>query len=139
MIRRPPRSTLSSSSAASDVYKRQAPARRASGRGTPAGSRRHLPAVRPHANRPHANRPHANRRCTSAAAASTRATERDAASAAAASSAALTSPPAIPVVGVETRPSVTGTRGRPQAIPCLLYTSDAADEEDSVDLGGRRI
>src|SRR5665648_1286204 len=23
-------------------------------------------------------------------------------------------------------------------IPCLLYTSDAADEEDSVDLGGRR-
>src|SRR5665648_1296330 len=25
------------------------------------------------------------------------------------------------------------------AIGCLLYTSDAADEEDSVDLGGRRI
>ena len=23
--------------------------------------------------------------------------------------------------------------------PCLLYTSDAADEEDSVDFGGRRI
>src|SRR5665648_61633 len=23
--------------------------------------------------------------------------------------------------------------------PCLLYASDAADEEDSVDLGGRRI
>ena len=23
--------------------------------------------------------------------------------------------------------------------PCLLYKSDAADEEDSVDLGGRRI
>ena len=22
---------------------------------------------------------------------------------------------------------------------CILYTSDAADEEDSVDLGGRRI
>ena len=22
---------------------------------------------------------------------------------------------------------------------CLLYTSDAADEEDSVDLGGRRV
>eukprot|EP00658_Telonema_sp_P-2_P019534 TRINITY_DN17712_c0_g1_i2.p1 TRINITY_DN17712_c0_g1~~TRINITY_DN17712_c0_g1_i2.p1 ORF type:complete len:126 (-),score=8.30 TRINITY_DN17712_c0_g1_i2:113-490(-) len=31
-------------------------------------------------------------------------------------------------------PSVVGTRWR-----CLLYTSDAADEEDSVDLGGRRI
>ena len=24
-------------------------------------------------------------------------------------------------------------------IPCLLYTSDAADERSSVDLGGRRI
>ena len=27
----------------------------------------------------------------------------------------------------------------PGFIDCLLYTSDAADEEDSVDLGGRRI
>src|SRR5664279_2117782 len=26
-----------------------------------------------------------------------------------------------------------------QGMICLLYTSDAADEEDSVDLGGRRI
>ena len=26
-----------------------------------------------------------------------------------------------------------------QYLICLLYTSDAADEEDSVDLGGRRI
>eukprot|EP00658_Telonema_sp_P-2_P029134 TRINITY_DN22210_c0_g1_i1.p2 TRINITY_DN22210_c0_g1~~TRINITY_DN22210_c0_g1_i1.p2 ORF type:complete len:115 (-),score=34.93 TRINITY_DN22210_c0_g1_i1:9-353(-) len=26
-----------------------------------------------------------------------------------------------------------------KAANCLLYTSDAADEEDSVDLGGRRI
>eukprot|EP00658_Telonema_sp_P-2_P082590 TRINITY_DN8760_c0_g1_i2.p1 TRINITY_DN8760_c0_g1~~TRINITY_DN8760_c0_g1_i2.p1 ORF type:complete len:180 (+),score=54.31 TRINITY_DN8760_c0_g1_i2:74-541(+) len=26
-----------------------------------------------------------------------------------------------------------------ETVPCLLYTSDAADEEDSVDLGGRRI
>ena len=25
------------------------------------------------------------------------------------------------------------------AVPCLLYTSDAADERSSVDLGGRRI
>src|SRR5664280_3173446 len=31
--------------------------------------------------------------------------------------------------------SKPGHRGR----SCLLYTSDAADEEDSVDLGGRRI
>ena len=29
-------------------------------------------------------------------------------------------------------------RARPLA-PCLLYTSDAADERSSVDLGGRRI
>ena len=29
------------------------------------------------------------------------------------------------------------TRGK--VLVCLLYTSDAADEEDSVDLGGRRI
>eukprot|EP00658_Telonema_sp_P-2_P036539 TRINITY_DN26409_c0_g1_i1.p2 TRINITY_DN26409_c0_g1~~TRINITY_DN26409_c0_g1_i1.p2 ORF type:complete len:109 (+),score=31.43 TRINITY_DN26409_c0_g1_i1:158-484(+) len=27
----------------------------------------------------------------------------------------------------------------PNDLTCLLYTSDAADEEDSVDLGGRRI
>ena len=26
-----------------------------------------------------------------------------------------------------------------EANPCLLYTSDAADERSSVDLGGRRI
>src|SRR5674536_96468 len=29
--------------------------------------------------------------------------------------------------------------GSDQLNHCLLYTSDAADEEDSVDLGGRRI
>src|SRR5678815_5779218 len=37
-----------------------------------------------------------------------------------------------------------GPRTRPEATngwlyPCLLYTSDAADERSSVDLGGRRI
>src|SRR5664280_3762129 len=31
------------------------------------------------------------------------------------------------------------SRGAGPLRPCLLYTSDAADEEDSVDLGGRRI
>src|SRR5665648_382772 len=30
-------------------------------------------------------------------------------------------------------------RRRELHLTCLLYTSDAADEEDSVDLGGRRI
>ena len=29
--------------------------------------------------------------------------------------------------------------GRPLSTACLLYTSDAADERSSVDLGGRRI
>ncbi|GKR49519.1 hypothetical protein KAM474_29370 [Aeromonas caviae] len=29
--------------------------------------------------------------------------------------------------------------GEVHLLLCLLYTSDAADEEDSVDLGGRRI
>eukprot|EP00656_Telonema_subtile_P021372 TRINITY_DN22401_c0_g2_i2.p1 TRINITY_DN22401_c0_g2~~TRINITY_DN22401_c0_g2_i2.p1 ORF type:complete len:130 (+),score=3.87 TRINITY_DN22401_c0_g2_i2:305-694(+) len=33
-----------------------------------------------------------------------------------------------------------GTVGKSgESLSCLLYTSDAADEEDSVDLGGRRI
>ena len=31
------------------------------------------------------------------------------------------------------------TTANAQIFDCLLYTSDAADEEDSVDLGGRRI
>src|SRR5674536_147607 len=34
-------------------------------------------------------------------------------------------------------PGVPAAFSQPR--PCLLYTSDAADEEDSVDLGGRRI
>ena len=35
----------------------------------------------------------------------------------------------------------SGPRSRREAQPyaCLLYTSDAADERSSVDLGGRRI
>src|SRR5664279_3709006 len=33
----------------------------------------------------------------------------------------------------------TARQPRARRITCLLYTSDAADEEDSVDLGGRRI
>ena len=32
-----------------------------------------------------------------------------------------------------------GDRGDAQGTGCLLYTSDAADERSSVDLGGRRI
>src|SRR5674536_401567 len=42
------------------------------------------------------------------------------------------------------RMSITLVLRNPQSLntslsTCLLYTSDAADEEDSVDLGGRRI
>eukprot|EP00658_Telonema_sp_P-2_P082742 TRINITY_DN87_c0_g1_i8.p2 TRINITY_DN87_c0_g1~~TRINITY_DN87_c0_g1_i8.p2 ORF type:complete len:101 (-),score=28.19 TRINITY_DN87_c0_g1_i8:37-339(-) len=41
-------------------------------------------------------------------------------------------------IRVETNPQVViVTLHLPST--CLLYTSDAADEEDSVDLGGRRI
>ena len=42
-----------------------------------------------------------------------------------------------------TAEEISATRGTPQQAgklsPCLLYTSDAADERSSVDLGGRRI
>ena len=34
---------------------------------------------------------------------------------------------------------VEAGRGAPEFKICLLYTSDAADERSSVDLGGRRI
>src|SRR5664279_6598868 len=47
----------------------------------------------------------------------------------------------VPVVW--TRSALTGSDKIAAVISrsciCLLYTSDAADEEDSVDLGGRRI
>ena len=36
-------------------------------------------------------------------------------------------------------PSSSVKRSRSQSQDCLLYTSDAADERSSVDLGGRRI
>ena len=34
---------------------------------------------------------------------------------------------------------LVGRAVREQVVRCLLYTSDAADERSSVDLGGRRI
>src|SRR5664280_3220183 len=43
----------------------------------------------------------------------------------------------LPVICVETRHMRAVLKA--QINNCLLYTSDAADEEDSVDLGGRRI
>ena len=46
-----------------------------------------------------------------------------------------------PIKGVEKEDLVAGLiqAGHKQAMICLLYTSDAADERSSVDLGGRRI
>ena len=46
--------------------------------------------------------------------------------------------------GEEANPVAAHTRSiaaklRAQGMACLLYTSDAADERSSVDLGGRRI
>src|SRR5674536_395989 len=45
----------------------------------------------------------------------------------------------VVVVMVPARPFFIGSEGWVRSSACLLYTSDAADEEDSVDLGGRRI
>eukprot|EP00656_Telonema_subtile_P036459 TRINITY_DN4043_c0_g1_i8.p2 TRINITY_DN4043_c0_g1~~TRINITY_DN4043_c0_g1_i8.p2 ORF type:complete len:170 (-),score=44.39 TRINITY_DN4043_c0_g1_i8:54-563(-) len=48
----------------------------------------------------------------------------------------------VSVCGTRTEVHPTETLGEVNAShhqSCLLYTSDAADEEDSVDLGGRRI
>src|SRR5664279_5875653 len=53
-------------------------------------------------------------------------------------------PPSVTVIGAR---DAHGVLGRDVRSPtdedmghiCLLYTSDAADEEDSVDLGGRRL
>ena len=40
---------------------------------------------------------------------------------------------------MERTPAVAALEAATQRIACLLYTSDAADERSSVDLGGRRI
>ena len=58
-----------------------------------------------------------------------------------------TATPAVPAAPVPIRPpreggvqaKRTGTRIFLLVFACLLYTSDAADERSSVDLGGRRI
>ena len=42
-------------------------------------------------------------------------------------------------VGLQSRRCAASGECAPASNPCLLYTSDAADERSSVDLGGRRI
>src|SRR5674536_262944 len=116
MIRRPPRSTLSSSSAASDVYKRQVQRRPS----------QHVPRRR-------------LRRC-GAAASGPHQTGRGGGGEAM-SAGGEAGPARIYVTDCE-GPLTKNDNAQEIAarfIPCLLYTSDAADEEDSVDLGGRRI
>ena len=44
--------------------------------------------------------------------------------------------PGRPTLPDENGPQVIAA---PRPLACLLYTSDAADERSSVDLGGRRI
>src|SRR5678816_983355 len=56
----------------------------------------------------------------------------------------LSPPPKTRRSGPKTAPTAPASRARPNAFEalagtCLLYTSDAADERSSVDLGGRRI
>src|SRR5678815_5853735 len=97
MIRRPPRSTLDRSSAASDVYKRQVLA------AVDDGAIVH-PRAEHGADRAHQLIPRRRREI-----------------------------PAGTLVH-------QGLEARHQLLEiCLLYTSDAADERSSVDLGGRRI
>src|SRR5665648_586822 len=55
--------------------------------------------------------------------------------------ATLPTDPEVDVDDVRWDPVLPHQEGESGGVPapCLLYTSDAADEEDSVDLGGRRI
>ena len=111
MIRRPPRSTLDRSSAASDVYKRQSTA-----------SAKRSPSRRRHF-RTFGRLPTRTVSCTARRGI---ATERRAGPSSSRSASSLR------------RSSRRAHRSQP-AEACLLYTSDAADERSSVDLGGRRI
>src|SRR5674536_405125 len=47
--------------------------------------------------------------------------------------------PRLPALPRSAAPVAANGRPAHHRATCLLYTSDAADEEDSVDLGGRRI
>ena len=51
----------------------------------------------------------------------------------------MTAQTQTPQKSLLTRLIAAGTHQRVLAFACLLYTSDAADERSSVDLGGRRI
>src|SRR5680860_670345 len=102
MIRRPPRSTQSRSSAASDVYKRQSST---CSFPVPCRSRPWSGPVRPR-SKFHIFRPVLN---------------------------------VSYCLSVATQKYEVFRRPPPGIWPCLLYTSDAADDLLCVDLGGRRI
>ena len=133
MIRRPPRSTLDRSSAASDVYKRQTQVQGFAYRSR--YLREKAFSIWPIGQKGRVSRPqrhvavgagdNAGRRILDV-----RRKEIDAFDA------------CIDSAGVfddAVRPAVLKQVQAVQKIACLLYTSDAADERSSVDLGGRRI
>ena len=45
----------------------------------------------------------------------------------------------VPISPLQRQTTVIAREGADLTLTCLLYTSDAADERSSVDLGGRRI
>eukprot|EP00658_Telonema_sp_P-2_P051397 TRINITY_DN3944_c0_g1_i2.p1 TRINITY_DN3944_c0_g1~~TRINITY_DN3944_c0_g1_i2.p1 ORF type:complete len:126 (+),score=41.07 TRINITY_DN3944_c0_g1_i2:107-484(+) len=124
MIRRPPRSTLSSSSAASDVYKRQGQG------GCQVGNACWELYCLEHGIQPDGQMPSDKTIGGGDDSFNTFFSETGAGK-------------HVPrTIYLDLEPTVidevrTGTYR--QLYHCLLYTSDAADEEDSVDLGGRRI
>ena len=120
MIRRPPRSTLDRSSAASDVYKRQAQTDRVEGDRSPVvhvlkpGSERREGELKGLAEQ---DVPLARRNDSG------RGADLD----------------PQPQLSLDAPGRVVPEPLAQQELhPCLLYTSDAADERSSVDLGGRR-
>src|SRR5674536_281105 len=130
LLRRPPRSTLSSSSAASDVYKRQdldpglhhLGDRRALGDVGQPGA---LRLVQPGRVDPLVTAARARAVCFAAGEPA---------------GLSVTMPGVLAQLREVTGPDAAVLLGfdRGGSYPCLLYTSDAADEEDSVDLGGSR-
>src|SRR5665648_384514 len=146
MIRRPPRSTLASSSAASDVYKRQLVARATA---EPRATRVRQRAVVVDAHTVGATDAFSGGPSKVVAPGAPRLLAHPLRFAGGEQSPPLetqcarilgTGVARVQTDGVTTLRHCTQDRTHLWLVDtCLLYTSDAADEEDSVDLGGRRI